>query len=257
MTTSNLHLEIKRSLYQFYLGKPLYSAEAHALRRILFGFYCGCTDNSESMSLCNCPANTVVFILLTPPWTARRRPRCSRPPLPNRPTQCCARVRALCGMWAKCRAEVMGSSRKVRSRVHARVKETRPWLLFAFFFSLQLGILPTGGCVRSATVLTPQQPRHCTDSVCFSPFIKSSPGRKTTNITTSLGAGEFSTLHPFSTAWEIFCVFGLVKTLVYLYLLKAVPAYLDFLLSLFFFLYSFRVSRSRTQMKYFPISQES
>lgn len=40
---------------------------------------------------------------------------------------------ALCGMWAKCRAEVMGSSRMVGSRVHGGVKETRPWLLFAFF----------------------------------------------------------------------------------------------------------------------------
>lgn len=98
----------------------------------------------------------------------------------------------------------MGSSRKVRSRVHGGVKETRPWLLFASF--PQLRFLPTGGCVQCATVLTPQQPRHRTDRVCFSAFIKSSPGRKTTNITTSLGAGEFSTLHPSWAPWEIFCV---------------------------------------------------
>lgn len=111
---------------------------------------------------------------------------------------------ALCGMWAKCRAEVMGSSRKVRSRVQGGVKETRSWLLFAFF--PQLRFLPTEGCVQCATVLTPQQPRHCTGRVCFSAFIKSSPGRKTTNITTSLGAGEFSTLYPSSSPWEIFCV---------------------------------------------------
>lgn len=111
---------------------------------------------------------------------------------------------ALCGMWAKCRAEVMGSSRMVGSRVHGGVKETRPWLLFAFF--PQLRFLPTGGCVQCATVLTSQQPRHCTDRVCFSAFIKSSPGRKTTSITTSLGAGEFSTLHPSSAPWERFCV---------------------------------------------------
>ncbi|KAJ4949408.1 hypothetical protein JOQ06_020923, partial [Pogonophryne albipinna] len=45
-----------------------------------------------------------------------------------------------------------------------------------------------GGCVRSATVLlTPQQPRLRTaHPVCFSAFIKSPPGRKETNITTSL-----------------------------------------------------------------------
>lgn len=121
---------------------------------------------------------------------------------------------ALCGMWAKCRAEVMGSSRMVGSRVHGGVKETRPWLLFAFF--PQLRFLPTGGCVQCATVLTSQQPRHCTDRVCFSAFIKSSPGRKTTSITTSWVLVSLALCIPPLLPENAF-VFGLVKSRVYLY----------------------------------------
>lgn len=74
------------------------------------------------------------------------------------------------GMWAKCRAEVMGSSRKVRSRVHGGVKETRPRLLFAFFSFLSTTALPSflpedvsgvpPSSPRPHPAATPQQPRH-------------------------------------------------------------------------------------------------
>lgn len=144
------------------------------------------------------------------------------PPTPPKQPHTMLRVRArsaVCGL--QCRAEVMGSSRKVRSRVHGGVIETRPWLLFAFFFSPlhnSASFLPTEGCVQCATVLTPQQPRHRTDPVCFSAFIKSSPGRKTTNITTSLHWALVS-LALRIPPWlpEKSFVFVLVKSGVYLY----------------------------------------
>lgn len=108
------------------------------LQHHLFSLFRSAQSIQPPCLFCNCPANMVVFILLTPPWTARRRPRCPPPP-PSQQTHTMLRVRArsaVCGL--QCRAEVMGSSRKVRSRVHGGVMETWPWLLFAFFLSLSL-----------------------------------------------------------------------------------------------------------------------
>lgn len=140
----------------------------------------------------NCPVNAVVFILLTPPWTARRRPLFN---LSARTGAC-----ALCGSEGLKlpRAEVNEGGQKSSEgevRVHGWVKETRARLLFTppshiypsthTHRQTHLCFLPTRGCVPCATVLTPQQPHRRSrrlrraHPVCFSAFIKSSPGRKT------------------------------------------------------------------------------
>lgn len=83
---------------------------------------CGCTDHPASMPFCNCPVNMVVFILLTL-REQHAAALCAPHPVQTAPHNAACAC-ALCGMWVKCRAEVMGSSRKVRSRVQGGVKET-------------------------------------------------------------------------------------------------------------------------------------
>lgn len=74
-------------------------------------------------------------------------------------------------------AEVMGSRRKVRSRVHGGVKEARDRLLFA---PPPPRFLPTGGCGPGGhSGLTEQQPRKRAQAVCFAARMRPSPGRKT------------------------------------------------------------------------------
>lgn len=91
----------------------------------------------------------------------------------------------VCVRGLKCRAEVMGSSRKGRSRVHGGVKEREgvhgSCLLSCF--------LPTGGRrprPAPAPRVTAPAPRVTAPAICFSAFLKSSPGRNTARITTSL-----------------------------------------------------------------------
>lgn len=145
----------------------------------------------------NCPVNAVVFILLTPPRTARRRPLLNL----SARTGACG-LRGSEGLQSP-RAEVNEGGQKSSEgevRVHGRVKETRVRLLFTPHplhphlplhapaqtnTDAHLCFLPTRGCVPCATVLTPLQPRRLrrllrrAHPVCFSAFIKSSPGRKT------------------------------------------------------------------------------
>lgn len=147
----------------------------------------------------NCPMNSLDFSLLTFPRIARYRPG------PNSPhiRHVCARThRGLCAKW---RLEVTQRNRwTVRSRVHGRVK--RP---------VRGSCLPppppqSVSFLQEDVSYVPHRPHPATTPATahslFSAFIKSSPGRKTTNIPTSVGAGEFSILHPFSAPWEIFCL---------------------------------------------------
>lgn len=96
------------------------------------------------LSVYNCPVNTLGFSLLTFPRIARYRPG------PNSPHIRQVFARTHRGWCAKWRVEVTQRNLwKVRSRVHGRVKETCPWLLFATPTS-SIRFLPTGGCVLCA-----------------------------------------------------------------------------------------------------------
>lgn len=180
-----------------------------------------CTKHPASMPFRKCPVNVVVFILLTPPWTAHRLPRCAPPPLPSSHTMRRVRVRAaVCGL--RCRAEVMGSSRKVRSRVHGGVTETQLWPMFVYFFgcaffSSQLRFLPRGGCVQCVPPCSTQTNRVTAQPVfVFLSLLNLPPTGKRPISSRHMGVGEFSTLHPPWLPVKSF-VFVHVKSGVYLY----------------------------------------
>ncbi|MED6277132.1 hypothetical protein CHARACLAT_010178 [Characodon lateralis] len=96
-------------------------------------------------------------------------------------------------MRSESRAEVMGSSRKVRSRVHGWVKDSHPWLLFAFFFCYFFFFLQnsTSFLEEDVSRVPPSSPRSnpVTRLFVFLRLLNLPPAGKPTDITTSPAVG--------------------------------------------------------------------
>lgn len=116
----------------------------------------------------------------------------------NGASQCCARA-----LRSACRAGLMGSSRKVRSRVHGGVKETRPRLLFAPLSPSYRMMCP------QRRRLTPQPPRHRTLFVFLRLLNLPPTGKVTPPITTSRVWHFASLLNSLRKPF----VFGLVRSI--------------------------------------------
>lgn len=133
------------------------------------------------------------------PLHERRATTVAAPIRANRASQCCVRARALCGLRAECRAGVMGSSRKVRSRVHAGVKENRPWLLFAPLFSLSHHT--ASFLQEDVSAAPPSSPlSNPVTPLCL--FFLRLLNLPPTGKRPISPRHEFGTLHHFSTPWE-------------------------------------------------------
>lgn len=92
---------------------------------------------------------------------------------------------------ARCRAKVMGSRRKARSRVHGGVKEPRARLLFAPPPTPPL-FLPTGGCVPGATAASlSNKPANAHNLFVFLRLWEL-PRQESSSITTSAGAASLA-----------------------------------------------------------------
>lgn len=87
------------------------------------------------------------------------------------------------------RAEVMGSRRKVRSRVHGGVKEPRARLLFAPP-PPPSRFLPTGGCAPGATAASPRNSPQTRTTCLFFCVYETFPRQENSSITTSVGAAS-------------------------------------------------------------------